>query len=49
MDTEEFLKGQKDCKEGNQPMDNPSEDYLRGYSAQYQQEQNMEYATREHR
>ena len=47
--TNDFLKGQRDCKEGNPPERKPSEDYLRGYATQYQHEQNLEYVTREHR
>jgi hypothetical protein len=42
----DFLKGQLDCKEGNPAAQNASDDYNRGYAAQYQHEQNMEYFTR---
>ena len=34
-----FIDGQRDCKEGKQPSSG-SEDYLRGYGAQYQLEEN---------
>jgi hypothetical protein len=36
----EFLKGQSDCQKGVPHVDQ-SEDYNRGYAAQYQHEQNM--------
>lgn len=44
----EFLRGQRDCKDGNGHKSNQSAEYNRGYSAQYQHEQNMEYITRGH-
>lgn len=47
--SDEFLKGQRDCKEGIPSPQDASEEYLRGYSTQYQHEQNMEYLTRENR
>ena len=45
----DFLKGQRDCKDGSPPMENASDDYLRGYSAQYELEQVQEYLSRGHR
>ncbi len=39
--TEDFLAGQRDCKEGEVHKIGMSEDYDRGYGAQYQHEQNM--------
>lgn len=38
MNTEQFLQGQKDCKAGK-PHKSGSDDYNRGYSAQYELEQ----------
>jgi len=36
---DEFLRGQRDCKEGKQHKPMQSEAYDRGYSAQYEKEQ----------
>lgn len=41
LDTEEFLRGQRDCKEGKMSALGASSDYCRGYSAQYEAEQMM--------
>lgn len=38
MNTDEFLQGQRDCKEGV-PQRRDNDDYLRGYAAQYELEQ----------
>lgn len=38
MNTDEFLRGQQDCKEGK-PHKSGSTDYDRGYAAQYELEQ----------
>lgn len=48
MNVSDFLHGQRDCREGREPKVNANEDYLRGYSTQYQHEQNMGYVTRGH-
>jgi len=48
MNADEFLKGQKDCKNGVTHEVGRHPDYDRGYNAQYQHEQNMEYLTRGH-
>jgi hypothetical protein len=44
----DFLKGQLDCKEGKPAATKASQDYTRGYAAQYQHEQNIEYFSRGH-
>ena len=44
----DFIEGQRDCKEGNAPKENPSDNYLSGYNFQYQLEQSMGYFTDEH-
>ncbi len=41
MNTSDFLQGQSDCDEGKPAKLNASDDYNRGYGAQYQHEQNM--------
>lgn len=46
--TDDFLRGQRDCKEGVEARPDQSKDYYRGYSTQYQHEQNMEFMTRGH-
>ena len=38
MDAKEFMRGQKDCKNGK-PHKDQGEDYNRGYAAQYAMEQ----------
>ena len=48
VNADEFIQGQKDCKEGKQTTGNESDDYLRGYAAQYNLEQIMGEITREH-
>ena len=40
MDVNAFMQGQIDCQNGV-PHTDKGEDYNRGYSAQYQHEQNM--------
>lgn len=35
----DFVQGQKDCRDGNDQPDNPGEWYLRGYAVQYELEQ----------
>ena len=37
----EFLRGQRDCKNGEDHKSNQSENYDRGYSTQYELEQIM--------
>lgn len=39
MNVQEFIQGQKDCKEGNPAPRDASEHYLQGYSFQYHLEQ----------
>ena len=48
MNADEFLKGQKGCKEGV-PHETKSESYNRGYAAQYDLEQIQGEKTHEHR
>ena len=38
MNTDDFLRGQRDCKDGNPHKAGQSEDYDRGYGAQYELE-----------
>lgn len=38
MNEQEFMRGQKDCKNGK-PHKDQGEDYNRGYAAQYAMEQ----------
>ena len=38
MNTQDFLRGQQDCKDGK-PHSDQGEDYNRGYSKQYTLEQ----------
>lgn len=38
---DDFLRGQADCRDGRPCPAGESRDYERGYSAQYQHEQNM--------
>ena len=38
MNTDDFLRGQKDCKAGK-PHKSGSDDYNRGYATQYELEQ----------
>lgn len=45
MNSEEFLKGQQDCKAGNAHKNGQSESYERGYSAQYEIEQLLTHKT----
>lgn len=45
FNADDFLKGQKDCKEGIPHKAGKSEDYNRGYGAQYQHEQNVTHLT----
>ena len=45
-DTTDFLKGQEDCFNGIPHESGKPESYDRGYSYQYQIEQNQEYLTR---
>tara|TARA_R110002110_G_scaffold415850_1_gene657991 strand:+ start:23009 stop:23149 length:141 start_codon:yes stop_codon:yes gene_type:complete len=42
MNTEEFLRGQRDCKDGK-PHTDQSKSYNRGYAAQYEMEQALSY------
>jgi hypothetical protein len=37
--TDDFIKGQKDCKDGKQHESGKSKDYDRGYGFQYELEQ----------
>ena len=37
----DFVKGQRDRKEGNPQKDNASESYLKGYGFQYEKEQRI--------
>ena len=39
MDADEFLRGQRDCMNGEPHKAGQSEDYDRGYAAQYELEQ----------
>jgi hypothetical protein len=39
MNSDLFLKGQKDCRDGKQHNAGNGEDYDRGYAAQYEWEQ----------
>ena len=39
MDTNEFLRGQQDCKVGVEHKPNQHPDYDRGYGAEYEAEQ----------
>ena len=39
MDTDRFLQGQRDCKEGKPHEAGKPEDYNRGYGSQYEAEQ----------
>ena len=48
LDIDEFIKGQRDCRDGHPSACDASESYLRGYSAQYHIEQDREYFSREH-
>ena len=41
MRLDEFLEGARGCREGVQHKSGKSKDYDRGYSAQYQHEQNL--------
>ena len=41
MNTDDFLRGQKDCQDGELHKPGQSEDYDRGYAAQYEFEQMM--------
>jgi hypothetical protein len=43
---DDFLDGQRDCQQGEPPKQGASDDYTRGYSAQYQHEQNMSELSR---
>jgi hypothetical protein len=43
--TKDFLKGQADCANGVEHSGGKGEYYDRGYSAQYQHEQNMTHMT----
>ena len=43
----EFIRGQKDCKNGLPHRENQSESYDRGYAAQYQLEQVLDARTTE--
>lgn len=38
MNTDDFLRGQQDCKLGKAHKSGQSEDYNRGYAAQYELE-----------
>lgn len=44
MNTEAFVNGQRDCREGIKPASTDT-DYLRGYGAQYELEQVMAWKT----
>jgi len=46
--TDDFLRGQKDCQEGIPAKQQQSEDYQRGYAAQYQHEANQDAMTDGH-
>ena len=46
MDCNEFLRGQRDCMNGEPHKAGMSESYDRGYAAQYQHEQNLNNITR---
>ena len=41
MNTSDFLQGQIDCKAGELAPAHKSDDYYRGYEAQYQHQLNM--------
>jgi len=41
MNTDDFLRGQKDCKDGKPHKSGQGEDYDRGYSAQYELEASL--------
>ena len=40
---DEFLRGQQDCQEGIEHKTGRSDDYDRGFSAQYQMQEAMTY------
>ena len=42
MNTDDFLRGQRDCMEGK-PHKDGSEDYNRGYAAQYSLEESKSW------
>lgn len=42
-DLSEFIKGQRACKAGAKSPENASDDFIRGYSAQYELEQALEW------
>lgn len=39
MNTDDFLRGQRDCKDGKDLKLGDTDDYYRGYGAQYELEQ----------
>ena len=41
ISAEDFLRGQRDCRDGKPHKAGQSRDYDRGYSAQYAHEQNL--------
>ena len=45
QDTDEFLQGQKDCRDGIPHEQGSSEDYTRGYAAQFEIEQIRDFYT----
>jgi len=49
QDTDEFLQGQKDCRDGIPHEQGSSEDYTRGYAAQFEIEQIRDFYTDEER
>jgi len=45
INADEFLQGQKDCRDGVPHESGKSDSYDRGYNCQYQHEQNQTYLT----
>lgn len=39
MDTDKFLRGQKDCRDGKPHQSGMGKDYDRGYATEYEAEQ----------